>query len=144
MIYREKISDAFARHAGYNEVAEINNIIIIYPQAVASSRNPNGDWDWWGFNNMWSGTHCFSLIKKTQYHLFLITFIYIIMFILLTEMCCCDFVIWKNVYLIIFLQNVNNIIIVENYCQCYTTLTVKTQVRLHNFLEHDLAHIMMT
>lgn len=38
---------------GYNEMADANNLIILYPQAEGtdSSReqNPDGCWDWWGY-----------------------------------------------------------------------------------------------
>ncbi|WP_207458051.1 hypothetical protein [Azospirillum sp. SYSU D00513] len=43
----------FAADAGYNDFAERNNIVILYPQAAASSAmggNPNGCWDWFGYN----------------------------------------------------------------------------------------------
>ena len=40
---------------GYNEVGELNNIIILYPQAVSIIGNPNGCWDWWGYNNAFYG-----------------------------------------------------------------------------------------
>jgi len=46
------IGDKYYNHAGFNEWAETNNIIVIYPQAVKSSfwpTNPNGCWDWWGY-----------------------------------------------------------------------------------------------
>ena len=42
------ISDVFALHAGYNGVAEANNIIILYAQATVSElTNPYGCWDWY-------------------------------------------------------------------------------------------------
>ena len=48
----EKIGDAFAVGAGYNEWAEANRLLVLYPQ-VASSKiaplNPMGCWDWWGY-----------------------------------------------------------------------------------------------
>jgi poly(3-hydroxybutyrate) depolymerase len=48
----EFVGDAFARGAGYNEWAESNQLIVLYPQ-VASSKiapmNPYGCWDWWGY-----------------------------------------------------------------------------------------------
>jgi len=48
----EFIGDAFAAGAGYNEWAESNNLLVLYPQ-VASSKiaplNPLGCWDWWGY-----------------------------------------------------------------------------------------------
>lgn len=39
--------------AGYNETAERAGIVVLYPQADATDqygRNPNGCWDWWGYN----------------------------------------------------------------------------------------------
>ena len=52
----------FAEHAGYNEWADTNSIIVLYPQAQRSpqawwdvsdawGRNPNGCWDWWSYND---------------------------------------------------------------------------------------------
>ena len=44
---REAVGNIFAMHAGYNAVAEVNNIIVVYPQAVKSLiANPEGCWDW--------------------------------------------------------------------------------------------------
>ena len=55
----EAVGDAFYRHAGYNEWAEANDIVVVYPQAAAVVKrvagmgvdwpNPQGCWDWWGF-----------------------------------------------------------------------------------------------
>lgn len=40
---------------GYNEMADSNNLIILYPQAQgtdnASTQNPEGCWDWWGYTS---------------------------------------------------------------------------------------------
>ena len=50
----EKIGDAFYRHAGYNEWADGNRIIVLYPQTVATHLgpfNPNACWDWWGYTD---------------------------------------------------------------------------------------------
>lgn len=48
------VGAAFATGAGYNEWAETNKLIVLYPQ-VDSSRiapmNPMGCWDWWGYTN---------------------------------------------------------------------------------------------
>lgn len=48
------VGDAFAAGAGYNEWAETNKLIVLYPQ-VDSSRiapmNPMGCWDWWGYTD---------------------------------------------------------------------------------------------
>jgi poly(3-hydroxybutyrate) depolymerase len=47
---RGTIGDVFAVHAGYNGVAEMNNIIVLYPQVVKTTlTNPEGCWDWWGY-----------------------------------------------------------------------------------------------
>lgn len=38
---------------GYNEMAESNNLIMLYPQATGDDggavQNPDGCWDWWGY-----------------------------------------------------------------------------------------------
>ncbi|XP_053572210.1 uncharacterized protein LOC128662446 [Bombina bombina] len=49
---REKVGDTFARYAGYNQVADLNNFIILYPQAKSNLTNPNGCWDWWGYSGI--------------------------------------------------------------------------------------------
>lgn len=44
------IQDQFASRAGYNEWAESNQIIVLYPQsAKLGQANPYGCWDWFGF-----------------------------------------------------------------------------------------------
>ena len=39
---------------GYNEIAESNDIIVLYPQAEGTDNgdvhNPDGCWDWWGYS----------------------------------------------------------------------------------------------
>lgn len=46
------IGTQYVENTGYNEVAEGNNLVILYPQAVSSLlKNPNGCWDWWGYND---------------------------------------------------------------------------------------------
>ncbi|XP_063959131.1 poly(3-hydroxybutyrate) depolymerase-like [Lytechinus pictus] len=47
----DAINDAYIRYSGYNEVADLNDIIIIYPQTIAKQMggNPNACWDWWGY-----------------------------------------------------------------------------------------------
>ncbi|NML46834.1 poly(3-hydroxybutyrate) depolymerase [Ramlibacter sp. G-1-2-2] len=39
---------------GYNELADANNIIVLYPQAEGvddgRTQNPDGCWDWWGYS----------------------------------------------------------------------------------------------
>jgi hypothetical protein len=53
----DNIGDEFARHAGYNEWADTNHIIVLYPQTTPSNgaapffgiTNPEACWDWWGY-----------------------------------------------------------------------------------------------
>jgi len=46
------IQDIFYTKAGYNDWAESNNIIILYPQATAVLlKNPNACFDWWGYGS---------------------------------------------------------------------------------------------
>ncbi|MEO7494812.1 MAG: poly(3-hydroxybutyrate) depolymerase [Massilia sp.] len=48
------IGDQFYRGTGYNEYADTNNLIILYPQAGVSKGapvNPKGCWDFWGYSN---------------------------------------------------------------------------------------------
>ena len=51
----DDIDNDFALNGGYNEWAEENNIIVIYPYAVITKSknvyNPNGCWDWWAYTN---------------------------------------------------------------------------------------------
>jgi poly(3-hydroxybutyrate) depolymerase len=57
--YGEKVADRFYRYAGYNEWADANNLIVLYPQTTRSPSwanpgvlNPMGCWDWWGYNHL--------------------------------------------------------------------------------------------
>jgi poly(3-hydroxybutyrate) depolymerase len=45
------IGTKFITESGLDEYADTNNIIVLYPYQVSSStpNNPNGCWDWWGF-----------------------------------------------------------------------------------------------
>jgi poly(3-hydroxybutyrate) depolymerase len=54
----ESVGDAFVRHAGYNRWADLNAMIVLYPQTTSRSVwwpgagfvfNPQGCWDWWGY-----------------------------------------------------------------------------------------------
>ncbi|XP_038064822.1 uncharacterized protein LOC119735189 [Patiria miniata] len=47
------ICNDFFTKTGYNEVGELNDIIILYPQALINPLlgNPLGCWDWWGYTN---------------------------------------------------------------------------------------------
>ena len=48
----EEGDNSFARMSGYNEWAESNNIIVVYPSTKKTTFNPNGCWDWWGYTGM--------------------------------------------------------------------------------------------
>ena len=48
----EFVGAAIAEGAGYNEWADGNDLVILYPQVAASRLvplNPLGCWDWWGY-----------------------------------------------------------------------------------------------
>lgn len=52
----------FVKQLGLNEIAEANNIVVLYPQAQKSTfnpQNPNGCWDWWGYSD--------SILTKLRY-----------------------------------------------------------------------------
>lgn len=44
-------------HAGYNEWADTNHLIVLYPQAQKSKPNPYGCFDWWGYLDMAKGAY---------------------------------------------------------------------------------------
>lgn len=53
------VGDDFVWDAGYNQWAEANDIVVLYPQAAAWTPawnptgldgNPNACWDWWGYS----------------------------------------------------------------------------------------------
>ena len=47
----DNVDDKFIRHAGYNQWADTNNIIVLYPQTVSVfRRNPRACWNWFDFN----------------------------------------------------------------------------------------------
>lgn len=47
---QQYIGTAFVTDSGLNEWADTNDIIVLYPQAISSSYNPDGCWDWWGYD----------------------------------------------------------------------------------------------
>ena len=53
----DTIQDRYIQHAGYNEWADTNRLIILYPQTIVGDpadfepQNPFGCWDWWGYTN---------------------------------------------------------------------------------------------
>lgn len=63
----------FVEHAGYNEWADANGIVVLYPQAQRSSiwlgifgRNPNGCWDWWGYDDAGYATRTGSQVAAIK------------------------------------------------------------------------------
>jgi hypothetical protein len=51
---QDLIDNQWASKIGYNEWAESNNVIVLYPYTKRSSTipsNPNGCWDWWGYTD---------------------------------------------------------------------------------------------
>jgi hypothetical protein len=46
--YAGAVGDAVYNHGGYNKWADVNNIIVLYPQTIATGSN-DGCWDWWGY-----------------------------------------------------------------------------------------------
>ena len=48
----ELFNDSYVRNAGYNQWAETNDMVILYPQAISTAiSNPGGCWDWWGYTS---------------------------------------------------------------------------------------------
>ena len=45
------LDNEFAAHTGYAQYAEGLNTVVIFPQVVNSTLNPNGCWDWWGYTS---------------------------------------------------------------------------------------------
>ena len=44
------VQDQFVQHAGLNEWAESNDMIVLYPQeSMTMMSNPYACWDWWGY-----------------------------------------------------------------------------------------------
>lgn len=52
-----QIGDRYARTTGYNEWADSNRLIVLYPQAAPSPRNPMGCWDFWGYTEQQNTTN---------------------------------------------------------------------------------------
>ncbi|HSV46897.1 MAG TPA: PHB depolymerase family esterase [Ramlibacter sp.] len=48
----ESVGDKFYKETGYNNWADSNQILVLYPQvdkSTSSPSNPYGCWDWWGY-----------------------------------------------------------------------------------------------
>jgi chitodextrinase len=46
-----KYGTTYVRNTAYNNWADTNNIIVLYPQAFNGNKNPVGCWDWWGYDD---------------------------------------------------------------------------------------------
>lgn len=56
--YRGNIGEIYVTKTGYLEVAEKNGIVLIFPQVINSTDNPNGEWHWVEVGkgrNFWGG-----------------------------------------------------------------------------------------
>jgi len=54
------------RGAGFNEWAETNGLVVLYPQSKSSRvapMNPLGCWDWWGYTGEGYATRDGAQIK---------------------------------------------------------------------------------
>ncbi|WP_341317817.1 poly(3-hydroxybutyrate) depolymerase [Paraburkholderia sp. IMGN_8] len=47
----DAVGQRFVRGAGYNEIADTNRLIVLYPQVEKSAVNPLGCWDFWGYTS---------------------------------------------------------------------------------------------
>ncbi len=50
---QQTIGTLFVKQSGINEWADNNDILVLYPQTIASvvPDNPEGCWDWWGYTD---------------------------------------------------------------------------------------------
>src|SRR5262245_59927187 len=64
--YAGKVGDAVYKHAGYNDWADTNRLIVLYPQTIDNGRNLDGCWDWWGFNDFSPGIVTFARKSGVQ------------------------------------------------------------------------------
>lgn len=65
----ELVGDAIARGAGFNEWAEANTLVVLYPQTKSSRvapLNPLGCWDWWGYTGPDYATRNGAQIKAVK------------------------------------------------------------------------------
>lgn len=49
---REAVGDDFVKQSGFAEMADQNRFVILFPQVKASTLNPQGCWDWWGYTGV--------------------------------------------------------------------------------------------
>ncbi len=49
---KEFIGDVFIKASGYARWADMNRIIVLFPQIKSEAVNPKGCWDWWGYTQL--------------------------------------------------------------------------------------------
>ena len=49
---REKVGDTFVKESRFARVADANRLVVLFPQVSASTVNPQGCWDWWGYTGL--------------------------------------------------------------------------------------------
>merc|ERR1719422_959522 len=49
----ERVGTAYVTKGGYLEVADANNIVVLFPQMKTSLVNPMGCWDWMGYTGIY-------------------------------------------------------------------------------------------
>jgi len=53
--FQPAFGNRYMTTTGYNQIADSNNLIVLYPQAAADdgnqAQNPEGSWDWWGYSS---------------------------------------------------------------------------------------------
>jgi hypothetical protein len=55
LTFADLVGVSFLTHIGLNDWAESNNIVMVYPQttdSIIDPINPQGCWDWWGYNGL--------------------------------------------------------------------------------------------
>jgi len=60
------IGKRYVEDTGFNEIADANRIIVIYPQVDTSPRNPQGCWDFWGYTSADTGRLDFASREAPQ------------------------------------------------------------------------------
>ena len=59
------IGDSYIQQSGLLQAADVNNVVIVFPQALPSLTNPLGCWDWWGYLGDTQG-HAFATKRGLQ------------------------------------------------------------------------------
>lgn len=62
------VGDVFVRSSGYLETAEANRVVLLFPQVEESYQplNPNGCWDWWGYEGEEYATKAGRQVRAVQ------------------------------------------------------------------------------